>query len=128
MPLARWAVYQGGPQIWLAPTADDSEGWQATIRHIAIESGAFVVSVPQYIQKAGFPDDFPWPLPDSEVFGRGGAPSSPRGRARSSPGRSTTRRGIVVADCDLRQTLHAKRWFDVAGHYSRADVLWPGPR
>ena len=40
MPLARWAVYQGGPQIWLAPTADDSDGWQATIRHIAIESGA----------------------------------------------------------------------------------------
>ena len=26
MPLARWAVYQGGPQIWLAPTGDDSDG------------------------------------------------------------------------------------------------------
>ena len=25
MPLARWRVYQGGPQIWVAPTADDSE-------------------------------------------------------------------------------------------------------
>ena len=32
----------------------------------------------------------------------------------------------MVADCDLRATLRAKRWFDVAGHYSRADVLWPG--
>ena len=59
MPLARWAVYQGGPQIWLAPTADDSEGWQATIRHIAIESGAFVVSVPQYIERAAFPERLP---------------------------------------------------------------------
>jgi len=29
MPLARWAVYQGGPQIWVAPTADDSDGWLA---------------------------------------------------------------------------------------------------
>jgi hypothetical protein len=28
-----------------------------------------------------------------------------------------------VADCDLRQTLHAKRWFDSVGHYSREDVL-----
>ena len=73
MPLARWAVYQGGPQIWLAPTADDSDGWLATVRHIAIESGAFVVSVPQFIPRAAFPDDFPWPLPDAEVFGRGGA-------------------------------------------------------
>ncbi len=31
--------------------------------------------------------------------------------------------GIVVADCDLRAGLHAKRWFDAVGHYSRADVL-----
>ena len=42
MPLARWAVYQGAPQIWVAPTADDSDGWIASMRHIAIESGAFV--------------------------------------------------------------------------------------
>ena len=59
MPLARWAVYQGGPQIWVAPTADDSDGWLASMRHIAIESGAFVVSVPQYIPGSAFPDDFP---------------------------------------------------------------------
>ena len=44
MPLARWRVYRGGPQIWLAPTADDSDGWLASMRHIAIEAGAFVVS------------------------------------------------------------------------------------
>jgi len=31
--------------------------------------------------------------------------------------------GIVTADCDLRVGLHAKRWFDCVGHYSRADVL-----
>ena len=55
MPLARYAVYRGGPQIWVAPTADDSDGWLATVRHIAIESGAFVVSVPQYIPAAASP-------------------------------------------------------------------------
>ena len=33
--------------------------------------------------------------------------------------------GIIVVDCDLRQALHAKRYFDVAGHYGRADVLDP---
>jgi hypothetical protein len=30
-----------------------------------------------------------------------------------------------VADCDLREGLHAKRWFDAVGHYSREDVLLP---
>ncbi len=126
MPLARWAVYQGGPQIWVAPTADDSEGWQATIRHIAIESGAFVVSVPQYIERAAFPSDFPWPLPDHEVFGRGGAAVIAPASGDVLAGPLYDEEGIVVADCDLRETLHAKRWFDAAGHYSRADVLWPG--
>ena len=33
--------------------------------------------------------------------------------------------GMVIADCDLRAGLHAKRWFDAVGHYSRADVLDP---
>jgi hypothetical protein len=33
--------------------------------------------------------------------------------------------GIVIADCDLRRGLHAKRWFDAVGHYSREDVLAP---
>jgi hypothetical protein len=35
------------------------------------------------------------------------------------------REGIVTAECDLRRGLHAKRWFDAAGHYSREDVLLP---
>jgi len=29
----------------------------------------------------------------------------------------------VIADCDLRVGLHAKRWFDAAGHYSRRDAF-----
>src|SRR5207237_4502250 len=74
MPLARYRVYQDGPQIWVAPTADDSDGWLASMRHLAIESGAFVISAPQVIPAAAFPDDFPVPLPDGrETFGRGGA-------------------------------------------------------
>ena len=125
MPLARWAVYQGGPQIWLAPTADDSDGWLATVRHIAIEAGAYVVSVPQYIPRTAFPDDFPWPLPDHEVLGRGGAAIVAPASGDVIAGPLYDAEGIVVADCDLRATLRAKRWFDVAGHYSRADVLWP---
>ena len=128
MPLARWAVYEGGPQIWLAPNADDSDGWIASMRHIAIEAGAFVVSVPQYISAAAFPADFPLPLPDdAAVFGRGGACIvSPTGEIVAGP--LYDAEGTVTADCDLREALHAKRYFDVAGHYGRADVLAPDRR
>ena len=123
MPLARWAVYQGGPQIWLAPTADDSDGWIASMRHIAIEAGAFVVSVAEYIPSAAFPDDFPLPLPEGvDVLGRGGSHIvSPDGQVIAGP--LYGQEGIVLADCDLNEALRAKRYFDVAGHYSRPDVL-----
>jgi predicted amidohydrolase len=124
MPLARYRVYRGGPQIWVAPTADDSDGWLASMRHIAIESGAFVVSVPQFIPAAAFPEDFPVPLPEGkDVFGRGGAAVIEPTAGAVIAGPLYDEEGIVVADCDLRRGLHAKRWFDAVGHYSRADVL-----
>jgi predicted amidohydrolase len=124
MPLARWAVYQGGPQIWVAPTADDSDGWLATMRHVAIESGAFVVSAPQYIPASAFQADFPLPLPEGkDVLGNGGAAIVEPTWGNVIAGPLYGEEGIVVADCDLRAGLHAKRWFDAVGHYSRADVL-----
>jgi predicted amidohydrolase len=124
MPLARWAVYHGGVQLWVAPTADDSDGWLATMRHIAIESGAFVISVPQYIPATAFPNDFPLPLPEGkDVFGRGGAAIVEPTWGEVIAGPLYGEEGIVTADCDLRVGLHAKRWFDAVGHYSRADVL-----
>jgi nitrilase len=124
MPLARYAVYRGGPQIWVAPTADDGDGWLASMRHIAIESGAFVVSVPQFIPASAFPQDFPVPLPEGkEVYGRGGAAICEPDHGEVIAGPLYDEEGIVVADCDLRAGLHAKRWFDAVGHYSREDVL-----
>jgi predicted amidohydrolase len=127
MPLARWALYGGGPQLWVAPTADDSDGWLASMRHIAIESGAFVVSAPQYIPRSAFPADFPVPLPEGkEVFGRGGAAIVEPTEGEVIAGPLYDEEGMVVADCDLRRGLHAKRWFDAVGHYARTDVL-PSP-
>ena len=124
MPLARYAVYRGGPQIWIAPTADDTDSWIASMRHIAIESGAFVVSAPQYIPAAAFPDDFPVPLPEgTEVFGRGGAAICEPDDGAVIAGRSTARRGSSPPTATCGVGLHAKRWFDAAGHYGREDVL-----
>jgi len=124
MPLARYAVYRGGPQIWVAPTADDSDGWLASMRHIAIESGAYVVSVPQFIPVAAFPDDFPVGLPaGKDVFGRGGAAIIEPTAGDVISGPLYDEEGILIADCDLRRGLHAKRWFDCVGHYEREDVF-----
>jgi nitrilase len=124
MPLARYAVYREGPQVWVAPTADDSDGWLASMRHIAIESGAFVVSVPQFIPSTAFPEDFPVPVPrEREVFGRGGAAVIEPTWGDVIAGPLYDEEGMLVADCDLRSGLHAKRWFDSVGHYSREDAL-----
>jgi nitrilase len=97
------------------------------MRHIAIEAGAFVVSAPQHIPVSAFPDDFPLPLPPADaVLGRGGAcVVSPTGEVIAGP--LYDAEGIVTAECDLGAALHAKRYFDVVGHYSRADVLAPPP-
>jgi nitrilase len=123
MPLVRYELYRQGPQIWIAPTADDTDGWLATVRHIAIESGAFTVSVPQYIPRSAFPEDFPLPLPDYDVLGRGGAAIVEPTWGEVIAGPLYDQEGIVLADCDLREGLHAKRWFDAVGHYSAEPVL-----
>jgi nitrilase len=111
MPLARYALYRQGPQIWVAPTA--------------IESGAFVVAAPQFIPRAAFPDDFPAELPERDVYGRGGAVIVEPTWGEVVAGPLYGEEGMVVHDCDLRDGLHAKRWFDAVGHYSREDVLAP---
>ncbi|MDQ0820715.1 putative amidohydrolase [Arthrobacter sp. V4I6] len=126
MPLARYAMYRQGVQIWAAPTADDSDGWISTMSHVAIESGAFVVSVPQYIPRSAFPDDFPVHLPDGDqALGRGGAAIFEPEQGRAVAGPLYDQEGLVVADVDLDHALAAKRIFDVVGHYSREDVLYP---
>src|SRR5438270_2104252 len=94
------------------------------MRAIVIESGAFVVSAPQFIPATAFPDDFPVPLPEGKaVFGRGGAAIVEPTWGEVISGPLYDEEGIVLADCDLRAGLHAKRWFDSVGHYSREEVL-----
>jgi nitrilase len=102
MPLARYALYRQGVQIWVAPTADDSDGWVAHMRAIAIESGAFVVAVPQFIPRAAFPGDFPAALPDRDVLGRGGAVIVEPTWGEIVAGPLYGEEGMVLHDCDLR--------------------------
>jgi nitrilase len=59
------------------------------------------------------------------VFGRGGAAVIEPSSGEIIAGPLYDEEGIVEAECDLRVGLHAKRWFDSVGHYSREDVLLP---
>jgi nitrilase len=80
------------------------------VRHIAIESGAFVISVPQYIPRSAFPEDFPLELADQDVFGRGGAAIvEPTWGGELIAGPLYDPEGMILEDCDLRRGLHAKR-------------------
>ena len=125
MPVARYAIYRGGPQIWVAPTMDDSDVWLSLMRTIAFESGAWVISVCQYIHGDQFPDDFPFEIPggrDRELS-RGASAIISGATREVVAGPLVGEEGILVADCDLRESLRGKQWFDAVGHYSREDVL-----
>ena len=74
--------------------------------------------------RVGLPGRLPVPLPEgSEQFGRGGAAIIEPTWGNVLAGPLYDEEGMVVADCDLREGLRAKRWFDAVGHYSRRDVL-----
>ncbi len=51
MPLARMAIYGQGVEIYLAPTADSRDTWQATVQHIACEGRCFVLGCNQFVTK-----------------------------------------------------------------------------
>jgi nitrilase len=124
MPLARFALYQSGVEIYLAPTADDGEAWQSTLVHIARESRAFVVS-PSHFQRAeAYPPDFPLAaeLEGQGVIGRGGsAILGPDGGYLAGP--LYDEEGILYAELDPARLHEERQRFDPAGHYHRPDVL-----
>ena len=121
MPLARFALYESGIELYLAPTADDSEQWHDSIRHIAREARAFVVSPCVYQRASSYPDDVPM-ADGPELLGRGGsAILGPDGAYLAGP--LWDQEGILYAELE-RTRLHEERQrFDAAGHYHRPDVF-----
>src|SRR5438105_14654813 len=75
MPLARFALYDSGVEIYLAPAADDDDVWQATLVHIARESRAYVVAPSHFQRASSYPDDFALAseLAGAGTIGRGGS-------------------------------------------------------
>ena len=125
MPLARMAMYQKRVDIYLAPTADARDTWQATLRHIACEGRCFVLGCNQYVTKAMYPADEEITAElaqEPDVVCRGGsAIISPMGEVLAGPLYDSE--GILYADLDLAEVVRSKFDLDVVGHYARPDVF-----
>jgi nitrilase len=125
MPLARMAMYAKGVEIYLAPTADYRDSWQATMRHIACEGRCFVLGCNQFVKKDMYPENLETleELEDRpEIMCRGGSVIvAPLGDVIAGP--LFDEEGILYAQLDMTEVVKSKIDFDVVGHYSRPDVF-----
>ncbi|MVM40336.1 nitrilase [Spirosoma sp. HMF3257] len=123
MPLARTALYQQGIEIYLAPTADARDSWQATMQHIALEGRCFVLASNQFVTKADYPDRYQADLIDEPaIMSRGGSVIiSPMGDVLAGP--LWDQEGLLIADLDFSVVAKSKLDFDCVGHYARNDVF-----
>jgi nitrilase len=121
MPLARFALYESGVEIYLAPTAEDSEQWHDSMKHIARESRAFVLSCCVLQRASSFPDDVQVAEGD-ELIGRGGsAILAPDGSYLAGP--AWDEEAILYAELDPQRLYEERQRFAPAGHYHRPDVF-----
>jgi nitrilase len=124
MPLARYAMYAWGTQIYVAPTWDRGEPWLSTLRHIAKEGRTYVIGVCMALHRDDIPDryefkerygDRTWINPgDSAIVG-------PDGEFLAGPAHEE--QTILYAEIDMPQLERSKWMLDVAGHYARPDVF-----
>ena len=124
MPLARMAMYKKGVEIYLAPTADSRDSWNASMQHIACEGRCYVIGCNQYFTKRDFPGHLQSELAEDrpEILSRGGSVIvSPLGEVLAGP--LYNEEGILTAEVDLDELVCSRMDFDVTGHYSRDDVF-----
>ncbi|SAL85311.1 nitrilase/cyanide hydratase and apolipoprotein N-acyltransferase [Caballeronia arvi] len=122
MPLLRTAMYAKGVQVWCAPTVDEREIWQCSMRHIAHEGRCFVISSCQVqpspaqlgVKVADWDDNRPLINGGSLIVG-------PLGDVLAGPLHGEA--GLVVAEIDTEELTRARYDFDVVGHYARPDVF-----
>jgi len=128
MPLARHYLYSQGVDIWAAPTLAPSDGWIATLRHVALEGRCYVLGVNPCLHADQIPADFPhrdrvWDasVGDGWVEHGNSVIIDPTGKILAGPARHEET--ILYADAALATVHAARRLFDPVGHYSRPDIF-----
>ncbi len=126
MPLARFALYAQGVQIYVASTWDEGDVWLSTMRHIAAEGRCWVLGSGCSMQARDIPASFPerdrlYPDPDKWLNPGDSVIVGPDGTVVAGP--LHEEHGILYADCDPAQADAAHYTLDAAGHYNRPDVF-----
>jgi nitrilase len=125
MPLARYALYAWGVQIYVAATWDRGEVWLATLRHIAREGGAVVIGAGMALRMDDIPGRFEFKRfyqdPGEWINTGDSAILGPDGEFLAGPLRE--QEGILLAEVDPVRLRGSKWMLDVAGHYGRPDVF-----
>jgi nitrilase len=125
MPLFRTAMYAQNLDIWCAPTVDERDIWQSSMRHIAYEARCFVISACQFQAPANLALGSPITLRDraeDQAMIRGGSCIvSPFGEVITGP--LYGEEGMVTAEVDIQDIVRARFDLDVTGHYARPDVF-----
>ena len=123
MPLARFALYAAGVEIWVAPTWDRGEPWISPLRHVAKEGRVYVVGCGSALRWDDVPPRVRALLPPGEGWLNGGdsAIVDPDGKFVVEP---VHERQEVVYGTVNPVHLRGPRWqLDVAGHYARPDLF-----
>ena len=126
MPLARYALYAQGIEIYIAPTYDSGDDWIGSLRHIAREAGCWVIGSGNLVRGSDmridvdgiaqlYPDAEEWVNPGDSVV------IAPGGEIAAGPLRR--QQGLLFAEVDLARVGAARRALDVVGHYARPDVF-----
>jgi nitrilase len=126
MPLARYAMYSQGIQIYAAPTWDSGEPWISTLRHIAKEGRVFVIGCCSPVTPHDIPDHFEhkalYTAKNIEWINVGdSAIVDPDGKILAGP--LNKEADILFAEIDTQYSTGSRWKLDVAGHYSRPDVF-----
>ena len=125
MPLARYAMFAWGTQMYVAPTWDSGEPWLSTLRHIAKEGRVYVIGCCSAIHQKDIPDryEFKKSYKKQNEWINGGDSTivDPDGKILAGP--LNRNEGILYAEIEPKQ-MTGPRWkLDIAGHYARSDVF-----
>lgn len=124
MPLARFALYTQGIDLYVAPTVAYGEVWLSATRHIAIEGGCWVLSCGTALHSRDIPADLPARdrlFGDAWLHDGDSVIVDPMGTVVAGPLHQA--HGILYAECTPEQTVAMRRLIDVAGHYGRPDIF-----
>ena len=126
MPLVRYALYAEGIELYVAPTYDEGQTWNASMKHIAKEGRCFVTGCCMVLKKEDvlkkLPELEPYYIDVGEFINKGNSLIvDPNGEVLAGP--LHAEEGILMAEIDLHMLRGSKWNLDTAGHYARPDAF-----